>query len=74
MGWHPDAAPCWRAQTSAMVDNVELFIELERGTDPLCGRATVGNDVQSFVGWLALLQVLQRAATLGHIGPPQGSE
>lgn len=57
-----------------MVHSVRLVIDLESDSDPLSGRATIGNEVESFVGWLALLQVLERAAATAELPPPLGSE
>jgi hypothetical protein len=68
------------AQSATMASDCArtLTLEIDPGSDPICGRLREGPDAkgEEFVGWLGLARALERALEAGPPasagGPPLG--
>lgn len=46
---------------TAAADLVSLRVDVRQGSDPICGSITREGDSESFSGWLALNEAIERA-------------
>ena len=52
----------WDRVSDAMDEPLRISIELDPGTEPLAGTITVpGTEPRTFVGWMELVHVIDRA-------------